>query len=269
MLQAPIPREAFISPLQYNEMKENFIMLKMGDVTGGSFSQNESAEARQKESLSLSWSEDRVRSSWSIDLEPQKISLVGMQFALKIPTGNHDVRVSVGRLKGLTPSNYHFDTKSNILYFSWDQAEGVRIKEPTSILKIYFDSNITLSEQKPVLSEVHLDAEAYGTNNAFYSLELNPSGPEVNNQKALILYQNRPNPVRGSTFIGFELGERAPVILEIFDTDGRLLYSDRRNFESGYGEFNVKASELLTEGVLLYKVSTPNTSITKRMITIR
>lgn len=265
----PIPREAFISPLQYNEMKENFIMLKMGDVTGGSFSQNESAEARQKESLSLSWSEDRVRSSWSIDLEPQKISLVGMQFALKIPTGNHDVRVSVGRLKGLTPSNYHFDTKSNILYFSWDQAEGVRIKEPTSILKIYFDSNITLSEQKPVLSEVHLDAEAYGTNNAFYSLELNPSGPEVNNQKALILYQNRPNPVRGSTFIGFELGERAPVILEIFDTDGRLLYSDRRNFESGYGEFNVKASELLTEGVLLYKVSTPNTSITKRMITIR
>ena len=265
----PIPREVFIDGLEFNQMEQDFVMIKMGDVTDMSNASPNQESRESQDPFQLSYVKNDKRNSIEICLEPRDISLFGMQFAIDLHKTGQQLRSAVGDLKGLTPSNIYFDQKSSQLRFSWDEAYGVRIDEKIKLLEIFFEDEHTLSECMPELSDADLKAEAYGTNNSLYRVELLPSGREMNNQKALILYQNKPNPVQGTTFIGFELGKEAPVQLEIFDTDGQLLYSDKRIFSNGYGEFKVRASDLMSEGVLLYRVSALDITLSKRMITIR
>ena len=265
----PIPREVYIDGLEFNQMDMDFVMIKMGDVTDISNLDTDQESREIRDPIRLTYRKNNKRKSIEIFVEPWDLSLFGMQFAIDLGRTGQQLHSAVGDLKGLTPSNIHLDLKSGHLRFSWDEVPGVRINEKTKIFEIFFEDEHTLSGCTPELSNTDLKAEAYGTNNSMYGVELLPSGREMNNQKALILYQNKPNPVRGTTFIGFELGEEAPVQLEIFDTDGQLLYSDKRIYPSGYGEYKIRASELLKEGALFYRVSALDITLSKRMITIR
>lgn len=80
------------------------------------------------------------------------------------------------------------------------------------------------------------------------------------------LYQNRPNPFRSATMIGFYLAASESARLSIYDMQGRILTVVEGNYPKGYNEVEITASQLGVTGVLYYRLETGTHTSTRRMI---
>jgi hypothetical protein len=99
--------------------------------------------------------------------------------------------------------------------------------------------------------------------------DLNDNGDDqINENKGLALLQNRPNPFKDETLISFNLPESTYATLTIYDVDGRTLKVVEGNYDAGYNEVGVSASELGATGVMYYRLMTDNGTITKTMLVI-
>ena len=82
-----------------------------------------------------------------------------------------------------------------------------------------------------------------------------------------VLLQNRPNPFRSTTMIGFEVPEATSATIRIFDPAGQILKEIKGDYTRGYNEVIVDRSAL-TPGILYYELQSQFGKITKRMILI-
>jgi hypothetical protein len=80
------------------------------------------------------------------------------------------------------------------------------------------------------------------------------------------LYQNRPNPFRSITVVGFDLPDADQVRLTIFDIQGRQLKVIEGSYGQGYNEIELSAMDLGATGVLYYQLETTGYTATRRMI---
>lgn len=82
------------------------------------------------------------------------------------------------------------------------------------------------------------------------------------------LYQNRPNPFRHQTTIGFRLPQADRVVLRIFGVDGRLVKTITGDYAQGMNAITVPVSEIGAPGIYWYELETPTHSDRKKMILI-
>jgi hypothetical protein len=87
-------------------------------------------------------------------------------------------------------------------------------------------------------------------------------------QTTFELYQNRPNPFREQTTIGFRLPEAGRVSLRVFSMDGRLAKMVVGNFAQGFNAVEFRKSDLGAPGVYWYELETATHSDRKKMILI-
>lgn len=80
------------------------------------------------------------------------------------------------------------------------------------------------------------------------------------------LYQNVPNPVSGSTSIGFELSEATSAKLSIVDINGVLIKQISGVFDEGYNSLLIE--DLHVKGLLFYTLETKTFTATKKMIVV-
>ncbi|MCB0259741.1 MAG: T9SS type A sorting domain-containing protein, partial [Calditrichaeota bacterium] len=83
------------------------------------------------------------------------------------------------------------------------------------------------------------------------------------------LYQNYPNPFNPATTIAFDLPESGKVKLTVFDVLGRevkTLLNGRRN--AGSYEVSFDASDLAS-GVYIYRLSTQQRALARRMLLVK
>ena len=83
------------------------------------------------------------------------------------------------------------------------------------------------------------------------------------------LYQNRPNPWRESTIIGFRLPESSRAVLTVFDMSGREIKRYEAQYDKGYHEVELRFMDLGHVGALYYQLETDKYIATKRMIVIQ
>jgi len=82
------------------------------------------------------------------------------------------------------------------------------------------------------------------------------------------LYQNRPNPFNGVTWIGFYLPEATVATLRILDETGRLVYMRHAEFDKGEQYITLTADELGATGVMYYELTTPTNRAVKKMVRV-
>ncbi|NND35181.1 MAG: T9SS type A sorting domain-containing protein, partial [Saprospiraceae bacterium] len=88
-------------------------------------------------------------------------------------------------------------------------------------------------------------------------------------QDGFALYQNRPNPFRSETVIGFYLPEPTRAKLTIYDVTGKLLKVIDGDYNQGYQQETVRQSELNSHGVVYYQLDTPGFTATRKMVLVR
>ncbi len=82
------------------------------------------------------------------------------------------------------------------------------------------------------------------------------------------LFQNRPNPFRAETTIGFRLPESGRAILRVFSMEGRLVKTVVGNFAAGVNTVTLQKGELGAPGVYWYELESATQSDRKKMILI-
>ncbi|MCC7503830.1 MAG: hypothetical protein IT259_00960, partial [Saprospiraceae bacterium] len=84
----------------------------------------------------------------------------------------------------------------------------------------------------------------------------------------LSLLQNRPNPFRDETLIGFVLPADCEVQLRIFDASGRLVAEQKGQFNRGYNALRFELGGV-EQGLLYYELVTPFGTRARKMVLAR
>jgi hypothetical protein len=82
------------------------------------------------------------------------------------------------------------------------------------------------------------------------------------------LYQNRPNPFRQATTIGFQVPEQTTAVISVFDLTGRKIREIKGDYSKGYHEIELLQSAFKTTGIYYYRFDSDRYTAMKKMILI-
>lgn len=264
-------REAFPEVYSIQDLRTNmttdFTAIKIGDINGNAKANNfDQPESRSSQSLLLT-SENKVFTKGDVITIPvltgQDIALSGMQFTFQFdPAAFEFVGIEKGKVN-VDADNIH-TFGQGIVTFSWNEADRVQLNQDDALFSITLKSKKsgTIAEAVAINSS-EIEAEAYdealNVRNIKWSV--------VGNDNLFALYQNSPNPFKGSTSISFELPESLMANITIHDVTGRLISSQSIQGNQGMNTVQVHLNQKVT-GVLYYTVTAGKDSATKKMIII-
>ena len=91
---------------------------------------------------------------------------------------------------------------------------------------------------------------------------------EQANTGAFELYQNRPNPFRHGTTIGFLLPESTSATISVFDLNGRRIKMIEGEYQKGYHEIELSQSDFNSTGIFYYRFDSVNFTAMRKMIIV-
>ncbi len=255
--------------LQDNQMQENFIGVKIGDVNGDATHSNLSAtsEIREDVTLGLSTTDRQLRRGETVRI-PIKghefNDVAGFQFTMR-----HDGLSCTGIVsKGIQINESNIARHGDELSFSWSNPEFKKADEDVLFyLTFEVRQDLKLSESISLTSEI-TKKEAYLTD-AFdivdVDLSFEGSGKQMDE---VILYQNEPNPFLEETSVRFYLPQSQKINFVLFDLAGQVIKSTALDLKAGEHRMILSESEFSSAGVYYYKLETPHQILTKKLILI-
>ena len=265
-------REKFVTDSMYYRLDSvDFVAVKIGDInhnasvfeTNGLNFRNEATEYLKAKNVIFGQSE-QVEAEFFNEAE---INLAGLQFTMEFDPAVLQVQSIKSVAVPLSPANYHIDNNKGTITFSWNTANELVLKENTLMFKVNFKSISSgiLKEAIKLTSKI-TPAEIYNSALETSSLELRFDGEDLHNT---IIYQNVPNPFTNTTRIVFELAGDDEVNFKLYDSSGKILINTHRHYSMGKNSITISKKDLGEAGIYFYKITTSNTSITKRMILIK
>jgi len=266
-------------PMLSEDMALDFVAIKIGDINNSADGSlfNAEADDRTDETLLFELTDQELNEGETVVVPfyaNNIMDVAGFQFTLNYDT-EHLILASIEQvaLPALSQNNFGVLVEDGAITSSWN-GESNGLKENDVLFNLHFEVNKSgkLSEQLSLNSRFTL-AEAYTTSDLAImevalrfkdaaGTELTPAGFE--------LYQNKPNPFKGSTSIGFSLSENSDVTLKVFDVTGRLMITSQNNYAEGYHEIEINESVLTNAGsVFYYQIETAFGTAIKKMILVR
>jgi hypothetical protein len=83
------------------------------------------------------------------------------------------------------------------------------------------------------------------------------------------LYQNEPNPFKGTTKIGYELAQAGPATFTMYDVTGKVLYTKTVEAERGMNTLQVTVEQLNVTGIVYYQIESGDFIATRKMIVMK
>jgi Dockerin type I domain len=260
----PFPEFKTVADIQQNEMNEDFVAVKIGDINGNATANN------------LMASDDRNNGTLLFDLEDRLVKagetftvrfsaaerVLGYQFTMNFK-GLEVMSILPGTR--MSEGNFAIFNADNALTTSFD--ENVQA-EFSVTFKAKADGK--LSELLTVGSRI-TKAEAYNAAAKKYDVafRFNTKTGSTISEMGFELYQNQPNPFVTKTVIGFHLPIATEATLTVYDEMGKVLTTQQGDFAKGDNVFVLDANSIKSTGVLYYKVETSAGNATMKMISVK
>ena len=252
----------------------DFVAVKIGDVNGSAVvNALQSADERSNAgTFELKTADVSLEAGeeYTIDFTATDLAgIEGYQFTL---TFDRDAVELVDILYGeVREENFGVFASEGMITTSWNAGGNSDFRLPTSDLPLFSlvlrsRANGQLSDALSISSRL-TQAEAYATTGETMDVTLNFGAGAVD-RASFELYQNRPNPFRSETIIGFHLPEAAAASIKVNDVTGRLLKIIEGEFVEGYNQIELYSSDLDANGVLWYTVETGEYTATRKMIVL-
>jgi|GEM_PF-724879 len=256
------------------DMESDFIAVKIGDVNNSvelTFGENVSSRSSNSVFLQTANAEYVSNELIAVPLVVEKSQdIFGLQFSFDFDGSDMVFEGIDNGVLEVSQENFSLSNdKDGVLTFSFANANGLSLEGGQTLFTIYFESrsDVKLSEAIQINSTI-TKAEIYNSDNSISNLELIVFNENTADSQ-MEVYQNEPNPFEDFTRIAFSIGKRQNVSLTIFDATGKVLTTQTNEFGKGINEFIIDANELDAEGLLLYRVESEGSSITKKMIMVK
>jgi len=188
--------------------------------------------------------------------------LTGMQGTFDVNDRAELIAVAGGRI-----AEQQFNTRAisrGVLPFSY---YGGRMNSDETLATLTLTATVDgpLSEAL-TLSDARLRTEGYTENNDLLNLGIRFTSVEAEVADRSELFQNTPNPVAGSTTIGFQLTEAGQAQLTVRDISGRVVLTRTTVTVAGSNTITLDRSELGAAGVMTYTLTAGDFTATRKMV---
>ena len=265
----PFTESLRVLNLDADQMQEDFIAVKMGDVNGTATVNGLSrAETRSGKTLRLQVQDQVLQAGERIEVSIDAdnfSSVLGYQFTLNHP-GLSIESISSGQIN-IDESDYA--VRKDVTTMSWHDVNLVSMDATADqglfTVTMIAQKALSLSEALSISSNI-TPAEAYFDNLEQVSdvaLEFTTDS-DINE---LALMQNEPNPFTDQTTIAFTLPQAGQAAVTIMDVTGKLIMKQQAQYDAGYHSIIIDKKELdITAGILYYQLEFDETVISKKMI---
>jgi hypothetical protein len=265
----PFPFTEEISPYDPSEIMD-FVGVKIGDVNGSAVANSLTQNAADVRSSKVLLWEQNLGNANQIDILANDFEgVLGMQFTLDLgEKANQFTSLSAGVLE-VTADNMGLFIHEGLMSFSWSESVARNVEDGEILFSIQFaDSGASLLAMNNLVTSSEMYTQT--TNGVeTHNLSIQPFVTNTFTANEISLLQNVPNPFRDVTEISFYLPVKSENLrLQIFDVKGALVKEINQSFDAGMHSIQLTTEELPGAGVYSYKLSTENTSVTKRMIHI-
>ncbi len=261
----PFQESFLVTETMGNISDLDFIAVKIGDVNGANPNNTgliPTAESRNDltpitfETTNLILEKGEIYDIPFQLLEAEKVE--SYQFTLNFE-GLELLTIQDGVAK---PNHFGTTLKDRgLLTTCWSTANSVDTEKDWFTLRFKATESGNLSELLSLTSDI-TPIEAYATDTENIGVQLNFVQPTVT---TFDLFQNRPNPFKNETVIGFALPTRAKAKVTILDMQGKLLKTIEEEYEGGYNQVTINSNEL-PRGILYYRLETAfGTKVQKMM----
>jgi hypothetical protein len=263
----PFSESINMTGMNGNETDKDFVAIKVGDVNNTVQANALQILPRNGNGVVNFVADDRTVSAGEmVDVVIRSTdfaSIEGYQFTMKAE-GLEFRGVTAGLV---SMSDENMGVFGSTLTASWHKVGGVSATASDVLFTLSFQATAAgqLSEMININSKV-TDAEAYNTSSDIKDLKLTFRGSEAGAEFAL--YQNEPNPFKGSTLIGYDLPVAGNVVLTVFDVTGKVLVVKEQESVKGYNTISVSSKELPSVGIMYYRLDANEYTATKKMIII-
>lgn len=255
-----------------NLVRSNFVAVKVGDVNNSAITVSAAgAEERSfEEPLSFLVTDQSFQRGEMVVVPfyaTDFSDILGFQGTVMFDPATLELIDIKGGMLDISDQNFGFRFLSEgLLTASWSDPDMASLPEGEKLFELIFTARESgkLSDLINMGSTV-TTAEIYEGDNA-RPLEL--KFDNVTESDGFVLFQNRPNPFRDETVIGFRLPQSQYATLTIYDVTGKLVYEYSDHFVAGYNELTVRRSDLNVGGVLYYRLDAENFNASRKMIII-
>ncbi|MEQ1744585.1 MAG: T9SS type A sorting domain-containing protein [Saprospiraceae bacterium] len=254
-IAGPIPESVTFDRHRISPLPD-FVAVKVGDVNGNAVTSTlVGVEDRANAALSLP--DMRMEPGQRVSV-PVRLSefgqLEGLQGVFTFdPTVMDVAALRPGSLPGFSSENY-FQREPGVLALSWAMPTlgPIPSGEPMFFLEITAHKPLVLSEAL-WLRPGRLRAEAYDMTGRIADLDLRFDPlPLPKTDEILPAY---PNPTTGDFFVPVRLATDGQTTIEVFDTQGRLVYSKGNDLPAGEHRLRVPAGDWNAVGVYWYRIT--------------
>jgi hypothetical protein len=270
----PLQEKITFGSLQNGINTGDFVGIKVGDVNNTATANltSQSADRTAVGTLNLDLEDRQLKAGEEVLVKFNSDDLaqvLGYQMALAFNTEEMEiVNITAGNVPDMNQSNFGTSRlNEGFLTTSWNTTlVGVGTKEVFSLL-IRVKKDGTLSKMIRLSNRI-TNTEAYNHSGGILDINLRfgKTNTSTGEGVAVELYQNEPNPFTEKTTISFYLPEAAKIKLTILDAKGQVVKSIRGEYPKGTSELVFEKSLFRTSGVYSYRLDTPKSSLTKKMI---
>ncbi|MDZ4705398.1 MAG: dockerin type I domain-containing protein [Saprospiraceae bacterium] len=269
--QENFPQVISLSNLSSDLANEDFIAVKTGDINGSAqfnFQQAENRNTRAPFVLQAAGKMLEPGDICHLTLKAPGIEgLEGLQGTLQFDADDLEL---IGIENGILQEE-HLGSKElldGLLTFSWNWLQEAGAPDSEVLITLVFRANNKIDMgQAFTLHSGITKAEAYDEADQALPLSL-VFLPDAAPGNRIELYQNRPNPFRDETTIGFNLPAASQVRLVVSDLSGKTVWELNGYYDAGKHEVEFQAERQLAAGVLLYRIEALGHTATGKMVRI-
>ncbi len=269
-LDSPFPftEVIYVSSLENDEMTNNYIAVKIGDVNGNAvvnFADN-GAEFRSSASLDLLYDDKVFEAGDVVELtlsSDEFNAIVGLQYTLNFDAAKLEFAGHTSNAIQVTDANFGLTQVNNgQLSMSWHDIKGQTTSDALYTIEFKALQSGSLSGAINLSSDI-TTAEAYNSNLETMDVTIQARGTELT---VFNLGQNKPNPFATTTVVEFTLPEAMQAQLTVYDITGKVLKQYNEFYQKGVNTLTMNIEELSTTGVLYYRLDAGDNTATKKMI---
>lgn len=273
------PESRFVHDLSTNQMVNDFMAIKVGDLNGNAVTSGlQAGDTRGEEALTIRI-EDQILTTgevYQLNFTADNfVDLKGFQFTIDYNplaiTPEFDHKLSEA-LTNFGEQNIGFTQLENgLLSVSWHEVNPVTFANQAEIFTLTFRAKVNTRLSNVLeFSDALVRAESYTAALHTQQLHLEYEGNLIDNDidTEFALLQNQPNPFRQQTVIPFILPEAGKARIEITDINGRMIAQHEAHYEAGYQEYILDRSEINAGGVLFYHLQSGAFEATRKMVVI-
>ena len=250
-----------------DEMDEDFVAIKVGDVNNSVQANANQVLPRNGNGIVNFVTDNReVSAGEMVSVAISSADFAGIEgYQFTMDANGLEFRgVEAG---SVSMSDENIGVFGSRLTTSWNHVGGVSASASDVLFTLHFQATASgkLSEMISINSKV-TQAEAYNTSSDIKDLKMMFRGAQEGAEFAL--YQNEPNPYKGTTVIGYDLPEAGDVTMTLFDVTGKVVYVRDQQSVKGYNTILLSSKDIPSKGVLYYRLDANGYSATKKMVII-